>query len=144
MAKSTTFSNDMLKLIFQGTTITGIAQNAPSPLTSLFVALHTANPTLGTGLQNASEAAYSTYARQLVARTSSGWTVPTAGSVSPVANIVFPAPTASPGPNITHFSVGVALSGATEILYSGALLAPITPTIGSPPTLITTTAITES
>lgn len=144
MAKSGTFSNDLLKLIFQGTTITGIAQNASSPLTSLFVAMHTADPAGGT--QDNHEATYTGYARVGVARTSGGWTVPTAGSVSPVANIVFGTPTGTPADVLTHFSVGVsgATRTATEILYSGALSSAITVMAGTAPTLTSGSAITES
>ena len=45
MAKSSTFESDLLKLVFQGAAIANIADNAASsPLTSLYVALHTADP----------------------------------------------------------------------------------------------------
>lgn len=140
--KSDTFENDWLKLIFQATAIANIADNAAaSPLTNLYVALHTADPS-DSGVQNTSEAAYTGYARVAVARTSGGWTV-TGNSVSPVANIDFGECTASPGSNLTHFSVGVASSGATKILYAGALSAAITMSVGTIPRLKTTSAITE-
>ena len=45
MGKSSTFDNDWLKLIFNATAIANIADNAAtSPLTNLYVALHTADP----------------------------------------------------------------------------------------------------
>ena len=94
--KGDTFENDLLKLIFNATAIANIADNAASaPLTNLYVALHTADPT-DAGAQNASEAAYTGYARVSVARTSGGWTV-SGNSVSPVANIDFGECTASCG-----------------------------------------------
>jgi hypothetical protein len=45
VSKGNTFENDLLKLIFNATAIANIADNAAaSPLTNLFVALHTADP----------------------------------------------------------------------------------------------------
>lgn len=140
--KGDTFENDLMKLIFQATAIANMADNAASsPLTNLYVALHTADPT-DSGAQNASEAAYTGYAHVAVARTSGGWTV-TGNSVSPVANIDFGECTASPGSNLTHWSVGVASSGASKILYAGALSAAITMTVGTIPRIKTTSTITE-
>lgn len=44
--KGDTFENDVLKLIFNGTAIANLADNAASsPLTNLEVSLHTADPT---------------------------------------------------------------------------------------------------
>lgn len=142
MSKGNTFENDWLKLIFNGTAIADLAENdTTSPLASLFVALHTADPGEA-GDQTTNETAYTGYARQPVARTTGGWTV-TGNSVSPVANIDFPACTASPGGAITHFSVGVAVSGATKILYSGTVTPNITMAVGVIPRLTTASTITE-
>jgi hypothetical protein len=139
--KGDTFENDWLKLIFQATAIANIADNAASsPLTNLYVAGHTADPG-ETGVQNTSECAYTSYARVAVARTSGGWTV-TANSVSPAATISFPAGTGGSG-TMTHFSVGVASSGATKILYYGAVSPNIVTGNGVTPQLTTASAITE-
>ena len=141
MSKGDTFENDWMKLIFQGTAIANIADNAAtSPLTNLFVALHTADPG-ETGTQSTSEATYTGYARVSVARTSGGWTV-TANSVSPVANIDFGACTAGTN-TITHWSVGVASSGATKLLYSGTVSPSISVSSGVTPRLTTASTITE-
>ena len=119
MGKSTSFSNDFLKLIFNADPIANIADNAAvSPLNSLSVALHTADPGTGND-QSASEISYVGYVRQTVARTAAGWSV-TANSVKPVANIVFPVSTGGT-PTATHWSIGVAVSGATNVLYSGTI-----------------------
>lgn len=148
MAKSTTYSADLLKLALNGTAIANIADNAASPLTNLYVALHTADPT-ASGTQTTSEVttgAYSTYARVAVARTpgSPTWTI-TGSSASPNANIVFPTPTGSPTAIATFFSVGTLISGTGKILYSGALTSSITVTAGTPPTLLASgSAITEN
>lgn len=142
MGKSATFDNDLLKLIFNATGIANIADNtATSPLTNLYVALHTADPT-SSGTQSSNETAYTSYTRVAVARTTSGWTV-TANSTSPVATISFPACTGSTA-TITYFSIGVASSGSTKILYSGTVTPNISVASGVTPQLTTGSTITES
>lgn len=141
MSKGNTFENDILKLIFNATAIANIADNAgSSPLTNLYIALHTADPGEA-GDQTTSEVAYTSYARVAVARTSGGWTV-TANSVSPVANIDFPTGTGGSG-TVTHFSVGTASSGAGKLLYSGTVTPNIATGNGIIPRLTTATTITE-
>lgn len=141
MSKGNTYENDWLKLVFQATAIGNIADNAASsPLTNLYVSLHTADPGEA-GDQTTSEATYTGYARVAVARTAGGWTV-TANSVSPVAAINFGACTAGTN-TITHFGVGTATSGAGKLLYSGTVTPNISVTAGVTPQLTTATAITE-
>lgn len=141
MSKGNTFENDWLKLIFNATAIANIADNAASsPLTNLFVAAHTADPGEA-GDQTTSEATYTSYARVSVARSGSGWTV-TANSVSPVAAISFPACTGGTN-TITHWSVGVATSGASKILYSGTVTPNISVSTGVTPQLTTASTVTE-
>lgn len=141
MSKGDTFENDWLKLIFQATAIANIADNATTaPLTNLYVALHTADPGEA-GTQATNEATYTGYARVSVARSAGGWTV-TANSVSPVAAISFGACTAGTN-TITHWSVGVAVSGATKLLYSGTVTPNISVTNGVTPQLTTASTITE-
>lgn len=125
-----TFELDVLKLIFNGTTISNIAQNAnTSPLTNLYVALHTADPTEA-GDQTSSEIAYTNYARAAVSRDTGGWTAnnPTTN----VAAINFPQCGAN-GANATHVSIGVAANGASKIIAGGALTAPLTISNGVTP-----------
>lgn len=141
MSKGNTFENDWLKLIFNATPIANIADNAAvSPLTNLFVALHTGDPGEG-GDQTTSECAYSGYARVTIARTSGGWTV-VAASVSPVANIDFPS-CVSGVETASFFSVGVAISGASKILYSGTVTPNISISAGVIPRLTTSSTVTE-
>jgi hypothetical protein len=141
MSKGDTFENDWLKLIFNATAIANLADNAAaSPLASLYVSLHTAEPG-DAGTQATSETTYTGYARVAVARTSGGWTV-TGNSVSPAANIDFGACTAGTA-TITHFGVGVASSGATKLLYKGAVSPNISVSSGVTPRLNTSTTITE-
>jgi hypothetical protein len=141
MSKSNTFENDLLKLIFNATAIANLADNAASsPLTNLYVSLHTADPG-ETGNQATSEATYTSYARVAVARTSGGWTV-TNNSVSPVANIDFPAATGGTN-TITYFGVGSASSGNGVLYYSGTVTPNISVTSGVTPRLTTASTITE-
>ena len=141
MSKSNTFENDWLKLIFNATAIANLADNAASsPLTNLYVSLHTADPGEA-GNQTTSETSYTSYARVAVARTSGGWTV-TNNSVSPVANIDFPAATGGSG-TITYFGVGSASSGAGVLYYSGTVSPSISVTSGVTPRLTTASTITE-
>lgn len=119
MSKGNTTENDLLKLYFNATAIANIADNAgASPLTDLYVALHTADPGEAGG-QNTSECAYTSYARVAVARTSGGWTV-SGNTAQNTALIQFPQCTGG-SETITHVSIGTAVSGAGKILYSGAL-----------------------
>ena len=146
MSKGNTFENDLLKLIFNATAIANIADNASvSPLADLYWALHTADPG-ETGDQTTSEATYTSYARVAVARIIGGMTASTAGSTSPVANVDFPAATGPTLPTvvaITHFSIGVASSNTSKILYSGTVTPNINVSNGVQPRLTTASAITE-
>lgn len=141
MSKGNTFENDFLRLIFNATAIGNIADNAgTSPLTNLYVSLHTAD--VGeAGTQTTNEVAYTSYARVAVARTSGGWTV-TANSVSPAANIDFPACTGGTA-TATHFAVGTDASGTGKVLYKGTISPSISISTGVTPRLTTATAITE-
>lgn len=146
MGKGNTFSNDLLKLIFNATTIANIAIDATSsPLTVLAVSLHTGNPG-ASGNQTTSEAAYPSYARVSVARTTGGWTASSAQSTSPVANIDFPTSTGSPSETETHFAIGTdAAAGTGKILYSGTVTPNITVNAaGITPRLTTASTVTES
>lgn len=141
MSKGNSFETDILALIFNATAIANLAQNAgASPLTNLYVALHTADPGEA-GSQNTSEIGYTSYARVAVPRSGAGWTVAN-GECSPASPIEFPQGTGGSG-TATHFSVGTAVSGAGKILYKG----PITPNIvcgnGVTPRLTTATKISE-
>lgn len=141
MSKSDSLENSLLKLIFNATAFANVADNAATaPLTNLYVSLHTADPG-ETGTQATNEATYTSYARVAVARTSGGWTV-TANSVSPVANIDFPACTGGTN-TITHFGVGSASSGAGVLYYSGTVTANISVSTGVTPRLTTASTITE-
>jgi len=132
--------NALMLLIFNATAWANYADNAAStPQTNIACALHTADPGEA-GDMTTSEAAYTSYARVNVARTSSGWTV-TANSVSPVAAIAFPAGTGGSGTG-SYFSTGKTGGGATAILFSGTVTPNIVMGNGITPQLTTATAIT--
>lgn len=121
MSKSNALENDLLLLLFNATAIGNIADNAASsPLTSLYVSLHTADPGEA-GNQTTSEATYTDYARVAVARNGGGWTV-SGNAVTNAAAIVFPESTGGSN-TLTHFAVGTASSGTGKVLYKGALTA---------------------
>jgi len=132
--------NALLLLIFNATAWANYADNAASsPQTNIHCALHTGDPG-DSGNMSTSEAAYTSYARVNQARSGSGWTV-TANSVSPAANIEFPAGTGGSG-TVTHFSVGKTGGGTAAILFSGTVTPNIVTGSGITPRLTTATTIT--
>ena len=142
MSKGDTFENDLLKLIFNATAIANIADNAASsPLTNLYISLHTADPA-DAGNQTTNEISYTGYARVAVVRTTSGFTV-TGNSVSPVGNIIFPVSTGGTGGTVTHIGIGTAASGTGKLLYSGAVSPNFIVASGVTPVLLNSSTITE-
>ena len=142
MGKGATFENAYLKLIFNAVAIANIADNAASsPLTNLYVSLHTSDPS-SSGNQSTNEATYTSYARVAVARSSAGWTI-SGNVVNPAAAIVFPACTGGTN-TITNFAVGTAATGSGEILYTGTVTPNISVASGVTPQLTVASSITES
>ena len=119
MALSTAAKTALLNLLLNATPWANMADNAASsPLTNIYLALHTADPGVG-GTQSTSEATYTGYARIPVVRTSSGWTV--AGSAATnAAALLFGACTAGSN-TITHASIGFLSAGAGALISSAAL-----------------------
>lgn len=142
MSKSNAFENDLLKLIFNGTGISNLADNASSsPLTHLYIALHTADPGEA-GTQSTNEVSYVGYARVAVARSAGGWTV-TDNVVSPTSAIEFGEMSGGTPGTATHVSVGTASTGAGKVLYRGVLTPSVSFNIGVVPRIRTTSTITE-
>lgn len=112
MSKGNTTEAQVIAHVFHGTAI------AWSGNGNFYVALHTADPGEG-GDQTSSEAAYTSYARVAVSRDSGGWTL-AGGQASNTAEITFPECTGG-SETLTHFSVGLVASGASQIIYKGAL-----------------------
>jgi hypothetical protein len=141
VSKSNYWENALLKLVFNATAIANIADNAASsPLTSLYVSVHTADPGEG-GDQTTNETSYGSYARTAVARSVGGWTV-TNNLVTPVGNIDFPS-CSSGTATLTHLGIGTDLSGVGRLLYSGTITPNIAVSTGISPRLTTGTTISE-
>jgi hypothetical protein len=143
MPKSSVFDNDFIKLIFHGTPIPNIADNAlTSPLTQYFLSLHTADPGVG-GNQTTNECTYTGYTRLPLSRDASGTTV-TDNAVTLTSEKTFPQASAG-SETATHWAVGIADSfGTGKILYVGTLSPVIPITTGTIPVLQTATSITET
>lgn len=124
MPKSTTTCNNLLKLIFNAVAWANMADNAAtSPLTNLYLSLHTADPGVGNA-QTTNEVAYTNYVRIAIIRTSGGWTVATNTAVNAALSQF--AQCGVTGASATHVAVGTASSGAGNVLYAGALSATLT------------------
>jgi hypothetical protein len=139
--RATRFENDLLKLIFNATAIANLADNAASsPLTSLYFALHTADPGEA-GSQTTSECTYTSYARVAVSRNSlrlhRDRQQRLAGQRRRLPDRDRRQRTA------THFSIGTASSGTGKILYSGSLSPTIAISNTVPPIVTKNTTITE-
>jgi len=123
MPKSTSTCNNLLALIYNATPWANVADNASvSPITNIYVALSTAAGTT-TDTMSTNEATYTNYTRQSVVRSDSGWTAPSAKSVSNVAQITFPQCGAT-GNTITSAKTGKA-TGASDVFHYGDLNSPI-------------------
>lgn len=132
MSVTTAFANQILGLLLEATAIPNIADNAASsPLTSLYISLHTANPG-ASGAQNTSETAYTGYARFQIARTAAGWTA-SSGTSDNDSEIAFPICTASPGSNITHVGLGDSSTGAGTLRLYGPLDNAVIMQVGTTP-----------
>jgi hypothetical protein len=123
-----------LSLLFQAVVSTSYANLAAnsgsSPLTVLYVSLHTADPGAG-GNQNTSEAAYTGYARVSVARTTGGWSI-SGETITNVSSITFPACTGG-SETETNVGIGTASSGAGILLWTGPLTASLAVSSGITP-----------
>lgn len=132
MSATNAFETDLLELIFNGTAITSLADNAASsPYTSYYISLHTADPGEA-GSQNTSETGYTGYARIAVTRDTDGWTV-SGDTATNAAEISFGQCSASPGSNLTHVGIGTSSSGTGTLLLSAALSSSITMQVGTTP-----------
>lgn len=142
MGKGLAFANAELKLIANGVAIPNLADNAAvSPLTSLYWALHTSDPSGGD--QTTSEISYTGYARIAVARSSAGLIV-TGNTLAPAVDTVFGLSTGGTGGNVTHASLGTLSSGAGMVLWSGPLGAAQNVIAGAQPIIAQGSFISET
>ena len=145
MSKSNAAETAILGLIYTNTAIANVGDaaglRASTTAGFIYLQLHSADPGEA-GDQTTNEVTYSGYTRKAVARSGAGFTV--AGNQVTLAAAQQFAASAGGGSNATHFSTGIASSGAGMILHKGALnntipcsMAGVTPELG------TGTAITE-
>jgi hypothetical protein len=142
MSKSNSWENGLLLLLFNNTNFANVGDatglRGSSAAGSLYLSLHTADPGEA-GDQTTSEATYTSYARQAVARSSAGFTI-SGNSVSLASAVNFPAGTGGSG-TVTHFGIGTALSGAGVLLYSGTVTPNIVTGNGITPQITTAAGI---
>ena len=131
MAVGTTFAADLEALLFTGTPIANIADNAASsPITTIEVALHTADPRSGN--QTTSETGYTSYARVAVSR-SVGSYGGSSGVVDNDAAITFPTCTGGSS-TVTWVSLGTAHTGTGKVIIAGTLVSSTVVSSGVTPT----------
>jgi hypothetical protein len=141
MPKPSAFSGDLLKLIFQGQPITGLAFNASSgPLDHLYLSLHTAALTAQSN-QSTSEIVYTGYARVAVPRNTVSWTVADGQLVFNEA-FVFPSNTGTSAPVVVTVAVGTDAAGPGRLLYYGAITG-TTISANVAPTVLVGSTLTE-
>lgn len=145
MSKSNLFEAEILAHIFQNANIPNIGDavglRGSTVAGSLYVVFCTADPgEAGTALTN--EIAYTGYARQAVPRSAAGFTI-TGSSVSPTNNVDFPEMTGGVGGTVTFFSIVKELTGASVILYSGAVSPSIAVAASVTPRLKSSSTIQE-
>ena len=124
MSMSNASETNLLNLLFNNVDWPNVGdagglQNSASA-GSFYVALHTTDPG-DAGDQTTGEVAYTGYSRVAVARSAGGFTV-SGANVSNTATVQFGECTAGSA-SAGYFSVGLAASGAGDILYSGSLSA---------------------
>jgi hypothetical protein len=124
MSATNAFETQLLQLIFENANAANIGDatglRGSSTAGSFYISLHTADPT-DAGTQTSSEAAYTSYARVAIARSTGAWTV-TGNEATNDSAITFPACTGGSA-TVTHFGIGTDSSGAGNLLFSGALSA---------------------
>ena len=145
MAFGNTTENALCLLLFNNTNAALIGDatglRGSSTAGSFYLSLHTSSPG-GSGDQTTNEAAYPSYARVAVARSSAGWTV-AANVVTLFATASFPAATGSPSETETFAAIGTASSGTGQIVTFAALSSNITVNAaGITPQLTTATTFT--
>lgn len=121
MPKATAICNNILNLMYRAGAWANVADNAgASPLTQVYLGLHTADLTAATGLQNQNETAYTNYIRKSTSRSATDWAAASGGSLSNATLQQF-AQCGVTGSTVTHVSTGVGSAGATASWHYGAL-----------------------
>jgi len=134
MSATNVFENGLLSLIFENANYANVGDatglRGSTTAGVFYISLHTANPN-ETGDQTTSAAAYTSYARVSVARSTVGWSV-AAGVADNDAAVTFPAATGG-SESETHFGIGSDASGAGNLFLWGALGASLAVSAGITP-----------
>ena len=134
MSATNVFENGLLSLIFENANYANVGDatglRGSSTAGVFYISLHTANPN-ETGSQNTSEAAYTSYARVSVARSTAGWSV-ASGVADNDSAINFPAATGG-SESETHFGIGSDSSSIGNLFLWGALSASLAVSSGITP-----------
>ena len=136
-ALGNTAESDLLKLLFQNTSWANIGNagglGASSSAGSFYIGLSTGTLS-GSSTQSTTEAAYTSYARVAVARSSAGWTITGSAPTTSenAAAVTFPACTGG-SETETYAVIGRDVSGGGEVIYWGALSASLAVSNGITP-----------
>lgn len=124
MSATNVFEDGILRLIFENGNYANVGDatglRGSSVAGSFYISLHTANPG-ETGSQTTSEAGYTSYARQAIARSTAGWTI-ASGVADNDSAVSYPAATGG-SETETHFGLGSDVSGAGNLFIWGAMSA---------------------
>lgn len=122
MSATNVFESGLLSLIFENADYANVGDatglRGSTTAGSFYISLHTADPG-ETGDQTTSEAAYTSYARVAVARSTAGWSV-TSGTADNDAVITFPEATGG-SETLQDFGIGSDSSTAGNLFMYGAL-----------------------
>lgn len=134
MSATNVFENGLLSLIFENANYANVGDatglRGSSTAGVFWISLHTADPN-ETGTQTTSEAAYTSYGRVSVARSTSGWSV-ASGVADNDAAITFPACTGSSS-SVTHFGIGSDETSTGNLFLKGATSATLAVSSGITP-----------
>ncbi len=134
MSATNVLESGLLSLLFENANYANVGDatglRGSSTAGVFYISLHTANPN-ETGTQTTSEAAYTSYARVSVARSTAGWSV-SSGSCTNDGAINFPAATGG-SETETHFGIGSDTSGTGNLFIWGALTSSLAVSSGITP-----------
>src|SRR5688572_5887999 len=133
MSATNVFENGLLSLIFENADYADVATGLRGSTTagSFYISLHTTTPGETAGVQTTGEAAYGSYARVAVARSTAGWSV-ASGVADNDAAITFPAAT-SGSETEALFGIGSTSAGAGVLFLYGTLTGTLAVSTGITP-----------
>lgn len=136
-----TAAANTIKLLFQAVAWSLVADNAAStPLTSLYLTLHTASPSGGT--QSTSAAAYTSYVYKSVTRASGAGGIDQSTNTAALHDLTSFAAATGGSETETHFAIGQSSSGAGIIMFWGTVSPNIVVSSGVTPQITTASFLT--